>query len=117
MEVEIIGVFIPIIFIVIVGLIVITGIYLKSRERQMLIEKGLTAEDMKAFFENKKSINPFLLARIGIICIFFGLGLGLGMFMEDVTSKEYWAPLCIFVGTGLGFVLANFFGSKFPKVS
>ncbi|NCS90051.1 MAG: hypothetical protein GW789_15135 [Ignavibacteria bacterium] len=43
---------------------------------------------------------------------FFGLGIGFGMFLEDVTSKEFYVPLSIFVFTGVGFILANKYGNK-----
>ncbi len=49
-----IAVFIPIIMLLVIGLIFVTYFYFKSRERQMLIEKGLSAEDIKQFFEKKK---------------------------------------------------------------
>ena len=34
---------------------------------------------------------------------------------EDATTKEYWVPLSIFVGTGIGFVVANLFSDKMKK--
>lgn len=111
----VIGAFIPIVLFLTAGLVWITAIYLKSREKQMLIEKGLTAEDIRTFFDSKKKDNPFLLTKIGVISIFFGVGIGLGMFLEDVTTKEYWIVLCIFVSTGLGFIIANYYGRKLEK--
>ncbi|MGE5680738.1 MAG: DUF6249 domain-containing protein [Bacillota bacterium] len=111
----VIGAFIPIVFFLTAGLVWITAIYLRSREKQMLIEKGLTTDDIKMFFDNKRKVNPFLLAKIGVISIFFGIGVGLGMFLDDITSKEYWTVLTIFVSTGLGFIIANFFGRKLEK--
>ena len=74
MHEEVVAVFIPIVMFLIIGLIWVTAIYYRSRERQMLIEKGLSAEDMKKFFEQKR--DPFWLMKVGIICIFFGIGLG-----------------------------------------
>ena len=110
---EVIAVFIPIIMVLVAGAVTIIYFYLKSKEKQMLIEKGLSTEEIKKFFEEKK--DGFWLMRIGIISIAFGLGLGFGMFMEDATTKEYWVPLSIFVGTGIGFVVANLFSDKMKK--
>jgi len=110
MKEEVVAVFIPIVMFLVLGLIIVTAIYYKSKERQMLIDKGLSAEDMKKFFEQKR--DPFILLKIGIISIFFGIGLGLGMILEDATSKEYWIPFSLFVVTGIGFVVANIFGNK-----
>jgi len=108
-----IAVFIPIIMFLIVGLIAVVFIYYKSKEKQLLIEKGLSAEDIRKFFENKR--DPFLLLKIGVISIFFGIGLGIGLILEDNTSKEYWVPLMLFVFTGAGFVISNILGNNLRK--
>jgi len=109
----IIALFIPIIMFLIVGLIVVTAIYYRSRERQMLIDKGLSAEDMKKFFEQKR--DPFWLLKVGIICIFFGIGLGIGLMSGAEETREVVTPTTIFVFTGIGFVLANIYGNKLRR--
>src|SRR4030066_814001 len=105
MNPEVIAVFIPIIGTLVIGIILVTYFFLRSRERQLLIEKGMDAQSIKEFFQNKK--DPFRLLKIGIVTICFGLGLGIGIMLNDVTSKEYWVPLLLFVLTGIGFVIAN----------
>jgi Domain of unknown function (DUF6249) len=107
---EILGVMIPIIFILVTGLVIVTIVYFRSREKQMLIEKGLDATSIKEFFENKK--DPYLLMKIGIIAVAFGIGLGIGLILQDSTSKDYWIPLFIFTFTGLGFIIANLVAKK-----
>ena len=81
----------------------------------MLIEKGLSGEEIKKFFENKK--DPFILLKIGIVSIFFGLGLGFGMMLEKSRAGggDYWVPLFLFTLTGLGFVVANLVGNMLRK--
>jgi purine-cytosine permease-like protein len=110
MDTETIAVFIPIIFILVTGLILITYFFLRSRERQLLIDKGLSADQIKQFFENKK--DQFWLLKIGIIAIAFGISLGTGMMLEDATSKDYWVPLSLFTITGIGFIAANLVSRK-----
>ncbi|MFZ2324764.1 MAG: DUF6249 domain-containing protein [Ignavibacteriaceae bacterium] len=110
MREEVVAVFIPIIMTLVIGVILVVYFYLKSKEKQMLIEKGLSAEEIKKFFEEKH--DGLGLMKIGIISILFGLGLGFGMMLEDAYHKDYWVPLFIFVGTGIGFVLANLISSK-----
>ena len=106
-----IAVFIPIIMLLVIGLIFVTYFYFRSRERQMLIEKGLSAEDIKQFFDRKKDYS--VLIKIGIISIFFGIGLGLGMISgNNETAREIYMPASIFIFTGLGFVVANLVGNK-----
>ncbi len=113
MQSQVVAVFIPIILTLVIGAVFIIYFYLRSKEKQMLIEKGLTAEEMKKFFEEKR--DGLWLMRIGIISIFFGLGLGFGMMMEESTIKDFWVPLSLFVGTGIGFVLANVIPDKMKK--
>ena len=113
MQEEVVAVFIPIVMFLIIGLIWVTAIYYRSRERQMLIEKGLSAEDMKKFFEQKR--DPFWLMKIGIICIFFGIGLGIGLMSGAEETREVVTPTTIFVFTGIGFVLANIYGNKMRR--
>jgi len=110
----VIAVFIPIIMVVVIGLVFVTYFFYRSRERQMLIEKGLSADEIKQFFEKKRDY--FVLFKIGIIAIFFGIGLGLGMISgTDETSREMYMPASIFIFTGIGFVVANLVGNKMRK--
>ena len=113
MQEDVVAVFIPIIMTLVIGAVLIIYFYLKSKEKQMLIEKGLSAEEIKKFFEEKR--DGLWLMKIGIISIFFGLGLGIGMMLQDVTTKEYWIPFSLFVGTGIGFVVANVLSDKMKK--
>ncbi len=110
MNAAVVGVFVPIILFMVVGIVIITSIYFRSRERQMLIEKGLDAQSMKEFFENKK--DPYVLMKIGIIAFGFGIGLGIGMMLNEYTDQEYWIPFLLFTFTGLAFVAANFIANK-----
>ncbi len=110
---EVVAVFIPIIITLVIGVILVVYFYLKSKEKQMLIEKGLSAEEIKKFFEEKR--DGLWLMKIGIISIFFGFGLGFGLMLEDNTDKSYWVPFLLFIGTGIGFVLANFIADKMKK--
>ena len=113
MQEDVVAVFIPIIMTLVIGAVLIIYFYLKSKEKQMLIEKGLSAEEIKKFFEEKR--DGLWLMKIGIISIFFGSGLGIGMMLQDATTKEYWIPFSLFVGTGIGFVIANVLSDKMKK--
>ena len=109
----VVAVFIPIVMFLVIGLILVTYFYFRSRERQMLIDKGLSADQIKEFFDRKKdSLN---LLKIGIIVFFFGLGIGFGMMLKDYSGKEYWIPFSLFVLTGIGFVVANLVSRRMIK--
>jgi len=109
----IVGVFVPIVLFLVIGMVMVSAYYFKYREKQMLIEKGLDAQSIKEFFENKKEHkDSYFLLKIGIIAIAFGIGLGAGMALQDYTYKDYWVPFALFTFTGIGFVIANIVGSK-----
>ena len=113
MHEEVVAVFIPIVATLVIGIILVSYFFFRSRERQLLIEKGMDAQSIKDFFEGKK--DPFRLLKIGIITIAFGLGLGFGIMMEVDYSGGYWVPLFLFTGTGIGFVVANIISRKLEK--
>jgi len=111
MEPDVLAVSIPIIFIIATALVLVAAFYYKSREKQLLIEKGLTPEAIKEFFESKK--DPNRLIKIGVVTFAFGLGLGFGMILKDSTSKDYWIPLFLFTFTGIGFIGSGLVSRKF----
>lgn len=108
MEENVIAVFIPIVMTITIGLVMVTFFYLKSKERQLFIEKGLTAEEMKEFYNRKK--DPFILLKIGVISLFFGVGLGLGIMMQENTGRDFWVPFLLFTFSGAGFIVSNILG-------
>ena len=110
---EIIAVFIPIVSTLVIGIILVSYFFFRSRERQLLIEKGMDAQSIKEFFQSKK--DPFRLLKIGIVTIAFGLGLGFGIMMEVEYEGGYWVPLFMFTLTGIGFVVANVVARKLDK--
>jgi uncharacterized membrane protein len=114
MDAGVIAIFVPIILFIVIGLVMVTFFYLRSKEKQMLIEKGLSSDEIKTFYDRKKS-DPYILMKIGIVCIFFGLGLGFGLMLQEYTAKDFWVPFLLFVSTGIGFVLANIFGRLMSK--
>jgi Domain of unknown function (DUF6249) len=115
MDERVVAVFIPIILFLVSGLVAVVYLYLRSKERQMLIEKNLDAEAIKEFFNNKKNYDPYRLFKFGVICVFFGLGLGIGMMLEDYTRADYWVPFALFTITGLGFIVANLSARKMDQ--
>lgn len=100
MQVEIIGVFIPIIGII--G-IVIMVIYLRryqNEERMAMIDKGL---DPSLFSQKPRSTSGTL--RASLLLIGSGLGLLLGYFLDRqfyMDEVGYFSMLLILGGTGLG---------------
>jgi hypothetical protein len=108
-----IAVFIPIVVTLVIGIVVVTGIYFHSKEKQMMIEKGISYEQMVEFLKTKR--NPYTWLKFGIVVMFFGIGLGLGLLIRNYSDVEEWVPFMLITFTGLGFVLAYLAERKLEK--
>jgi len=97
----------------IVALVVATYFYFRSRERQMMIEKGLTAEQMAELVKTKR--NPYTWLKLGIITVCTGIGIGLGVMIEHSDGNPGLITLFIISFIGLGFVGAFFVSKRFEK--
>ena len=101
---------IPIIMFLVAGAVLVTWIFFRSREKQLVIERGLDVDVIKEIFKRRKS--PYGLLKAGIIILFFGLGLGAGLLINVFTGVKESIPFLIFVGAGLGFIIAYYAGRK-----
>ena len=101
----IIGVFIPIIMLVAAAIVAIYYIVSKSNERKMLIEKGLSGEDLKEFLGKKEATrNPSSIAKWAIILIGVGLALLIGsssFIGYAVREQVTFGMVLLFPGVGL----------------
>jgi len=101
MDVEVLGVMIPIIGLI--GLF-ITIIYLRkyqNEERMAMIEKGVSPE----LFASKNQVNPSVTLRSSLLMIGLGLGILIGYFLDRSFGTEevgYFSMLFILGGIGLG---------------
>ncbi|MCF8243000.1 MAG: DUF6249 domain-containing protein [Melioribacteraceae bacterium] len=96
--------------VLVLGAVVVTLIYYRSREKQLMIEKGIPPEQMLEMLKSKRS--PYTLMKIGIIIFFFGFGLGFGILMAETTGDDPWGFFLTFTFTGLGFVAASLIAKK-----
>ncbi len=112
---------IPIIMFLVIGLVIVTYVYYRSKEKQMMIEKGLSIEQMMELLKTKR--DPYIMLKLGIIVLFIGLGLGIGFLFQQWTGYQVqygtgterwtdhqvhgeWMGFWIVTMTGLGFVTA-----------
>ncbi|MEE9432085.1 MAG: DUF6249 domain-containing protein [Melioribacteraceae bacterium] len=96
---------------IVLGIVTVTFLYFRNRERQLMVEKGVTAEQIGQMFKQKK-IQPYSLLQLGIVILFFGSGLGGGILLEDAGYSEGWIPFLIFTSAGLGFIVSFFVSRK-----
>jgi predicted histidine transporter YuiF (NhaC family) len=97
----------------IVGLVIALFFYFRSKERQMMIEKGLSPEQITELFKSKR--NPYTWLKLGVIIVGSGLGIGLGVMAEQADWNDGFISLFIITFIGLGFVGAFFISRKFEK--
>jgi hypothetical protein len=110
---EIMGPLTGITITLIIGLVIALYFYFRSKERQMMIEKGLSPEQITELFKSKR--NPYTWLKLGVITIGAGLGVGLGILTENWGMNEGFLPLLIITFIGAGFVAAFFISRKFEK--
>jgi len=101
------------VFFLVVGIVLVTYFYFRSREKQLMIEKGLSHEQMIELLKTKR--DPYLMLKLGILTLFVGLGLGAGFLFENLTSYEEWVPFWIVSLTGVGFIAGFWVTRKLKK--
>ena len=110
------------------GLIIFWVIYTKHRERMRLIEKGLSSEEVKAYFADaeKKPRNPYGALKWGILFLFLGAGIFVANILEekfDFSDGVTFGLVVLFIGAGflLYFILVknkfNSNGQNSTKIS
>lgn len=90
------------------GIIVFWYLYSKHRERMRLIEKGLTPDEVKAYFadSNTKPKNPYSSLKWGILFTFIGLGIFMANLFEGMYDVEEGVMMGIVVFcAGIGFLV------------
>ncbi len=108
-----IWVLVPIIFCISVAAVIMTVVYFKSREKQLLIEKGMSYQEMAEFLKSsKKGRETFVLLKLGIITIFFGVGMGAGMLLDAITGYDEWIGFLVVTMIGAGFIAAHFIAKR-----
>ena len=106
--------FIPIVLFIVAGAVFISWIYYRSKEKQMMIEKGMSYEQMVEFLKAKR--NPYNVLKIGIVIAVSGIGIGIGSYIAENFQHQGLggiAALFIIVFIGLGFIGAFFATKKY----
>lgn len=110
----VIAVFIPIIGTLVTGLVLVSYFYFRSKEKQTMLDKGLSYEQMMELLRVKT--DHLLTLKVGVIIAFFGIGLGIGSIFNNCSYNyndysdfnENWMAFSIITMTGIGFVVAYF---------
>ena len=105
---------IPIVLFLVTGAIFVSWIYYRSKEKQMMIEKGMSYEQMLEFLKTKR--NPYTVLKMGIVIAISGVGIGIGSYIGENYNHEGMggiAALFIIVFIGLGFIAAFYATKKY----
>lgn len=105
-------IFIPITMFLVLGIVFVSWIYFRSKEKQMMIDKGMSYEQMVEFLKTKR--NPFTVLKIGIVIAVSGIGIGIGSHIgQNYYDLGGIAALFIIAFIGLGFVAAFYATKKY----
>jgi len=122
--VALIGVMIPIILFIVIGFVIALIFQLKSKEKQMMIEKGLSTDQMVELLKSKErdSKNRYLMLKGGIVLIFLVVGGIIGSLIDrtfyNYQGSHYYdgdnvyGVWLAFLGLGIGAVVAHFIAKK-----
>ena len=97
-------VLVPLMFLFVIAAILITYFTNRHRERIKMIEKGLSAEDIKALYSREVRRDPLSSLKWGIIFVLGGLAITLSYFLHySYNMDESITPglVVLFVGAGL----------------
>lgn len=109
--------FIPIIAIIftfgIPGVIIFYWIYLKHKERTKLMDMGLSPQEARDYFRemDKKPKNPMGTLKWGILFTMVGIGIFLGILLEEAGFKDELTGVMVLLFGGLGFIIYYFVAS------
>jgi lipoprotein signal peptidase len=126
--VPVIGLMVPIILFIVVGFVIALVFQLKSKEKQMMIEKGLSTEQIVELLKSKDrdAKNRYYMLKGGIILIFLVIGGIIGNMIdrafyfkyENFAGSNYYDGDTVygvwiaFLGLGVGAVAAHFIAKK-----
>lgn len=108
-------VFIPIVLFLATAAVIIMHMASRHRERITMIEKGLSAEDIKALYVREKNqTNQLGVLKWGLLFIFVGVAVLLGTYLDQVfhTAEGIMIGLVTLFG-GMGLVV--FYGIAVKK--
>jgi|SRR4030095_1570014 len=96
------------------GIIIFYWIYLKHKERTKLMDMGLSPQEARDYFreQDKKPKNPLSSLKWGILFSMIGIGLFIGILLDEAGFKDELTGVMILLFGGLGFIVYYFIASS-----
>jgi Na+/melibiose symporter-like transporter len=105
---------IPIVMFIVSGAVVISYIFFRSRERELILSKDYTAEEMVSLL-NPSGKKKGVLVVLGILTTTFGLGMLIGTLVDKATGENDYIPFIMFIFVGLGLIISFYVREKLNK--
>ncbi|MCI0449920.1 MAG: hypothetical protein L0Y79_09070 [Chlorobi bacterium] len=96
------------------GVIIFYWIYLKHKERAKLMDMGLSPQEARDYFreQEKRPKNPLGTLKWGILFSMIGIGLFIGILLDEAGFKDELTGVMILLFGGLGFIIYYFVASS-----
>lgn len=96
------------------GIIIFYWIYLKHKERTKLMDMGLTPQEARDYFreQERKPKNPMSSLKWGILFSMIGIGLFIGILLDEAGFKDELTGVMVLLFGGLGFIIYYFVASS-----
>ena len=110
--------FIPIIAIIftfgIPGALIFWFLYIKHKERTKLMDMGLSPQEARDYFreQERKPKNPLSSMKWGILLTMIGMGLFIGILLDEAGFKDSLTGVMVLLFGGLGFIIYYFVASS-----
>jgi hypothetical protein len=105
---------IPIVMFIVTGAVIITFLFFRSREREMILAKDYTAEELILLL-NPGSKKKGVLVVLGILTASFGLGMLIGTMVHNATGENDYIPFIMFIFVGIGLITSFYVREKLNK--
>ena len=92
------------------GALVFWYIYIRHKERTKLMDMGLTPQEARDYFreQERKPKNPYSTLKWGILLTMVGIGLFIGILLDEMGFKESLTGVMVLLFGGLGFLIYFF---------
>jgi F0F1-type ATP synthase assembly protein I len=103
--------FIPVVAIVftfgIPGALIFWAIWIKHKERTKLMDMGLSPQEARDFFREteKRPRNPYSTLKWGILFTSVGIGLFIGILLDELGFKSEITGVLVLLFAGIGFIV------------
>jgi hypothetical protein len=110
--------FIPVIAIIftfgIPGALIFWHLYIKHKERTKLMDMGLSPQEARDYFREieKRPKNPLGSLKWGILLSMIGIGLFIGIVLDEAGFKDSLTGVMVLLFGGLGFIIYYFVASS-----